>query len=125
MLREVDRVRQRPGEPRRRWFTDATFDLIVWQDRDGAVQGFQLTYDKPSNEHALSWQRDRGFEHNRIDDGEVEPGRHKASPILVADGVFAREAVAASFARASAGIDPHIAAFVREKIREAPGAPRR
>ena len=121
MLREVDQVLQSPGTSRRRWFTDPYFDLIVWQDRDGTVEAFQLSYGKPADEHALTWQRDRGFGHDRIDDGEGEPGRHKSSPILVADGAFPRDAIATRFGRESAGIDAGIARFVSAKILEAPG----
>lgn len=43
MLREKEYVRQIKGEPRRRWFYDDFFDLIVWYGTDDSIIGFQLT----------------------------------------------------------------------------------
>ncbi len=62
MLRELADVRQIPGEPRRRWFADDYFDLIVWFDKRGQIIGFQLCYDLPRDEHALTWHEEHGVQ---------------------------------------------------------------
>ncbi len=120
MLREVERVRQVPGESRRRWFTDAQFDLMVWLDAAGDVAGFQLSYDKPREERALTWLRGRGYGHNRVDDGEQRPDQIKATPILVADGAFDAAAVAERFAAAAAAVPQNIRRVVLERLRAYP-----
>ncbi len=115
MLSEIDNPRQVIGEGRRRWFTDNEFDLIVWYGNEERPVGFQLCYDKQDNERALTWTRAHGFQHDRVDTGEI-PGRAKMTPIIVADGVFHRDSVAERFRRACGGIDPQIASFVLEKL---------
>ncbi|GAB6039841.1 hypothetical protein [Endothiovibrio diazotrophicus] len=119
MLREITAVRQIPGEPRRRWFQDEAMDLFVWFEGETIV-GFQLSYDKPDRERTLTWRRERGYDHARTDDGS-RPGRHPATPILVADGVFDVARVAVEFARRAAGIDGAVEGFVVERIRRASG----
>jgi hypothetical protein len=115
MLIELSNPRQIPGEGRRRWFMDDYFDLIVWYADDGTLTGFQLCYDKRVKERALTWTRDGGYRHNRIDDGET-PGHPKMSPVIVADGTFDRAPVAERFRAASAGIDPAVASFVYDTV---------
>ena len=87
MLREILNVSQVPGT-HSRWFASTFLDLIVWYDKDMAITGFQLCYDKGREEKALTWRRDSGYSHNKIDDGEGRAYRQKMTPILVADGVF-------------------------------------
>jgi hypothetical protein len=70
-LRELPRVQQVPGEPRRRWFHGHEMDLVVWEDAEGALLGFQLAYDKHRNEHSIEWRAGRGFAHYQVDDGEA------------------------------------------------------
>lgn len=96
MLREIHDVRQVPGEPRRRWFSDEDFDLIVWLDPQDRLIGFQLCYDKETEQKALMWLEDDGYRHSRIDDGD-NPGKMKASPVLEADGHFDREGIGRRF----------------------------
>ena len=86
MLRELSNVRQAREEPRRRWFADDYFDLMVWVGKNGEFIGFQLCYDKSGDEHALTWHKKTGFNHHRVDSGELQRP-YKATPILVADGV--------------------------------------
>jgi hypothetical protein len=80
----------------RRWIADEYFDLIVWYEPDGAIHGFQLCYDKPGRERALTWTRERGFVHTAIDSGESRPTANR-TPILVPDGVFPTEDVRREF----------------------------
>ncbi len=61
MLREITAVRQRAGEPRRRWLQDEGMDLFVWLGAADAIVGFQLAYDKPQAERALTWKGKSGF----------------------------------------------------------------
>ena len=60
VLRELPRVQQVPGEPRRRWFHGHEMDLVVWEGADGAPIGFQLAYDKHRNEHSIESRAGRG-----------------------------------------------------------------
>jgi hypothetical protein len=115
MLSEIRNARQVQGEGFRRWFTDDYFDLIVWYGNDRTLIGFQLCYDKQQRERALTWTREHGFHHNRIDSGEV-PGHSKMTPVIIADGAFNRDPVAERFHAACANIDPVIAAFVFDTI---------
>jgi hypothetical protein len=116
MLSEVKNPRQIKNEGHRRWFTDSYFDLIVWYEQDGAaLAGFQLCYDKEREERALTWRRGKGFDHKRIDDGEVT-GRMKMTPVLVPDGTFDYSVIAERFRRESEKIDPEIRELVYEKL---------
>lgn len=116
MLQELANIRQ-PEEPRRRWFADDYFDLIVWFDPRGEITGFQLCYDIPGDEHALTWHEKTGFSHLRVDDGDSQRP-FKASPILVADGWCDAFAVAQLFKTHSSAMDEQVARFVLAKIGE-------
>jgi hypothetical protein len=72
LLRELSHVRQALEAPRRRWFADDYFDLIVWVGNRGECIGFQLCYDKSGDEHALTWHKKTGFRHHRVDSGELQ-----------------------------------------------------
>jgi hypothetical protein len=119
MLRELPNVRQVAGEPRRRWFFCHEIDLVVFEDEEG-ICGFQLAYDKHRDEHSLAWNRDRGFTHYAVDDGEPFAGVN-ATPFLYADGPFKRDRVLDRFLALAAGIPPDISAFVAERLREFDG----
>ncbi|OGT81449.1 MAG: hypothetical protein A3J35_01240 [Gammaproteobacteria bacterium RIFCSPLOWO2_02_FULL_52_10] len=118
MLLEIKKTRRIKDELPRRWFADETMDLIVWHDKHNKILGFQLCYDKPVAEHALSWWHDTGFTHRRVDDGEGKPGSHKGAPILIPDGEFNLNQIADNFKAAAAAIDSKIADFVYRKLTE-------
>jgi hypothetical protein len=118
MLREIKNVRQIAGDLPRRWFCDEFFDLIVWLDEKGGVHGFQLCYDREFNPRALTWLKDKGFRHEGIDDGEGEAGRHKSSPILVADGAFSAKTISDRFAASSGELPENLLETVLAKLRE-------
>ncbi|MGO9409836.1 MAG: hypothetical protein ACLQCB_03700 [Spirochaetia bacterium] len=132
MLAEIRGARQIPAEGFRRWFADDDFDLIVWYDNPpppdaapgalAALKGFQLCYDKTGKERALSWTREHGFQHSRIDSGEV-PGHAKMTPVIIADGEFGRDAVAKLFKKESSKIDPALARFVYSAVKAYPRKP--
>jgi hypothetical protein len=120
ILRELADTRQVAGEPRRRWFCSPELDLIVWMGGDEKLIGFQLCYDKHVGERALTWRIGRGYDHAAIDAGETVPSKYKGTPILVADGAFQHERVAAIFREASVEVPEHIRAFVAQAIANYP-----
>jgi hypothetical protein len=68
------------GDRDRRWIADEYFDLIVWYEDDQTIHGFQLCYDKPGRERALTWTRAGGFQHTAIDSGESGRRQPHADP---------------------------------------------
>jgi hypothetical protein len=119
MLTEIKHTRQIANEGYRRWFTDESFDLIVWYIND-KLDGFQLCYDKGKNERAITWRISLGYSHARIDDGE-RIYYNKMTPVLVADGTFEKDIIAEQFKRAAMRIDNEIASFVYNVLRGYPG----
>lgn len=113
---EIHGVRQIAGEPKRRWFCDDFFDLILWLDDGGGLLGFQLCYNKRGDQHALTWHAHSGYLHTRVDDGGSRPGKYKASPVLLPNGPFSKEAIAMIFLRASLSLERRIVEMVHEKI---------
>jgi hypothetical protein len=109
--------RQILDEPPRRWIYDDYFDLIVWGVSADTLIGFQLCYDKPGRERALTWKRDKGLSHMAVSGGDTSPlGNY--TPILVPDGEFPADMVTRQFLWRSAGIDSWIRDLVMEKIGE-------
>ncbi len=117
MLKEIPSNKQK--DRNRRWFSDDYFDLIVWLGRNSIVAGFQLCYDIQRSERALTWTRENGFTHERVDGGEENPAKNR-SPILVPDGVFPAQEILERFLARSAEIDGLVRAFVAEKLRQYP-----
>lgn len=117
MLKEHKRVRQIQGEPRRRWFEDEYFDLIVWLEPGDALWGFQLCYDRDRKPRALTWTAANGYKHSGVDDGEHVGGAWKGSPVLVEDGLFDAPSISRKFEKAAAEMPHALAAFVLEKVR--------
>jgi hypothetical protein len=115
MLREIRDVKQISGEPRRRWFSDENFDLIVWFEPEDRIIGFQLCYDKGIGQKALTWLKDDGYQHSRIDDGD-NPGKMKASPVLEADGCYDRERIGRRFLENKGDIPEKIANCIYRKM---------
>ena len=98
----------------------AYFDLIVWLGDATTIIGFQLCYDIDSGHHALTWHQNSGYAHNRIDDGENRPGKMKASPILLPDGVFEYERIAKKFEAESQELEAWLSSFIYDKIMQYP-----
>lgn len=116
MLRELPKVRQHGNEPRRRWFSDNEFDLIVWFDDADAVIAFDLCYGKHHQEHVFRWRTQHGMSHLRVDDGEQCSGQHKMTPIYVADGHYDAAVTARRFAAVSEDIPPAIRAAILQQL---------
>ena len=126
MLRELLPTRQIPGEPRRRWFNSPRCDLIVWLQDDDVPLGFQLCYDKDEVEHALTWIRNRGFNHMRVEThrrSAYGEGLQKGTPLLVSDGVFDARRLLEIFNDEGRQVPPEFAALVSEKLKELAEAP--
>ena len=119
MLVEIENAKQVPGEGFRRWFSDNYFELIVWYEKDEeTITGFQLCYDIYKMERALTWKKDMGYMHSKIDDGEDNPQGHKMTPILVKDGLFDKDGIGRKFIEAGKDIDEDIVELVYSKITE-------
>lgn len=94
---------------------------MVWLNESGTPIGFQLSYDKDRAERILTWKLDNGFLHTAVDDGESDIGfRHKATPILIADGYFDAERVLNQFLELAANLPPELVRFVAERIKQHP-----
>src|SRR5690606_34560979 len=91
---------------------DPAMDLYVWYDGTGAIQQFQLCYDKGPEEKALTWRRDGGLEHHRVDDGEGGVLRMKSSAMLTEDAGPAATAVQAAFAEAGRKLEHDLYEFI-------------
>ena len=117
MLREILALRQDNPVLRRRWFQDEFFDLYTWQARDGGLARFQLCYDVRGRERALTWSREQGFSHNKVDAGDEYAGQ-PMTPLLVAAGKFPHRLVRARFRREAAALDASTRDFILDKMRE-------
>jgi len=116
MLSEIKNIQQKPGDPFKRWFFYDKMDLAVWQEDNFEIVGFQLSYDRPMSEKALTWKLSKGFAHDWVDDGESDSKRRKSAPVLITDGIFESERVAFIFKKYAADIDREVAEFVYQKL---------
>ena len=119
-MKEWVGVRQIPGESKRRWFSSAEFDLIVWVSDSHDFSGFELCYDKLHNEHSILWSKAKGFCHMAVDDGEQRPGKYKGTPIMVPDGGFDARRIYLSFLEASRSLPKEVAEFVMQALERHP-----
>lgn len=118
MLRELSDIRQIDGGHPRRWFQSADEDLVVWFDSDGSIYGFQLCYNRTGTEKALTWMRDRGYSHNKVDAGTRSGLHYGRTPILVADGTLDVPAMTQRFEEISASVPEEIRAVVLARLTE-------
>jgi hypothetical protein len=116
MLSEVTNLTQHDAGAHRRWFHDEFFDLYVWENYAGEVQGFQLCYAKADQQRALRWSQERGYNHEGVDSPEDKPGR-AMSAIFIADGLFDPDGIGAKFEHESEPLPPRVRNFVLDKIK--------
>lgn len=119
-MRELINVRQISGDPRRRWFFSADFDLIVWFNDDGTFRGFELCYDKKHVQRSLVWRQAGGFAHMAVDDGENRPGKYKQTPVLVPDGYFDAKRIHSAFTQQCLSLPKDVADYVLQTIEKHP-----
>ena len=121
MLREITSTRQNGNHLNKRWFTDSDMDLFIWFNNQAPTR-FQLSYDKRGEEHAITWDSESGFSHNRVDTGEQQPvSKYKMTPILLPDGEFDAATIAREFLQASEKIEESLADFIYARLLEYPG----
>ena len=119
MLRET-RIDRREGELTRRWYLGSELDLITWCSERGELEGFQITYRRSGREKALTWKRQTGFTHDRVDEGEGRSGRYKMTPTLDTDRSLDRTYLLSLLAREAVHLDPELIAAISSKVREYP-----
>lgn len=117
-LGELRRVRQVPGEPRRRWFSSPEEDLIVWIDAEGAITGFQFCYDRNGLERAFTWHADGRTSHEVVDAGETVGLGYKRAPML-RPALREGHSLVARFRAVSGSLPEALATFVAARL--APG----
>lgn len=115
MFTEIATRRTHSQGYRRRWFQSESMDLYTWQDEANVLLGFQLAYDRRADQRAITWIRDRGYFHARID--EDMRGLVASTPLLQPEGGFDAYRTHAEFMKAAAGLDADIALFVSRKLR--------
>ncbi len=114
MFNEFKGVRQeRAG--RRRWFEAEDLELVLWLEARDEPIGFQLLYSRADGDRALTWRKESGFAHSRIDDGEG--GRVKQTPILMADGAVPWDEIERRFRAHAGSLDEEIATLVLTRLR--------
>lgn len=114
MLREIGYIKQTPGQLFRRWFNDELLDLFVWQEEGGRITGFQLCFDKDTDERALSYSEAEGYSlHNvHTEESSLDMG----SPVLRRGAELPFPHLLALLTERGAGIDPRVFRYVREKL---------
>ena len=117
MLKELKSVRQIPGEPFRRWYTDNATNLIVWLDQYQII-GFQLIVPNGDEQAVFTWQEGRAVTVTSLDDGEECIGRLKMTPILSKAHAVDRLAASRHFKAVSAELPPGLSHLIEQKITE-------
>ncbi|HLL71265.1 MAG TPA: hypothetical protein VK363_07520 [Pyrinomonadaceae bacterium] len=114
MLREIGYIKQSPGQLFRRWFNDELLDLFVWQEEGGRITGFQLCFDKDTDERALSYSEAAGYSLHNVytEESSLDMG----SPVLGRGSELPFPHLLALLNERGAGIDSRVLRYVREKL---------
>lgn len=113
-LREIRNVPQKEPDLLKRWFTDDEYwDIYVWINSDDEIVGIQICYNRSYGERALTWFKDKVFDHTKVDFR-----MRYASPILVQDGYFNNNRILEKFLKDSVDMDRDIVSFIATKINE-------
>ena len=86
-------------------------DVFVWFNDDDEIISYQFTYNKPQDEKALVWSKEKGFSHLSVDDG-AHPGKHPGSPIFVADGAVSPTKLISMLDEDEGDLEPQIKRFI-------------
>ena len=119
MLREIKTDKHSSDPLQRIWFSDQDNDLFIWLDDETPV-AFQFSYNKRQDEHTLNWQAQRGYSHQRIDNGEDDSTNYKMTPIMIPNGMIDRDQISHIFKSISHEIEPQLAEFISRKLDNAP-----
>jgi len=69
-------------------------------------------------DHASTWTHERGYEHDRVDTGDVPTlAGTGMTPILIPDGAFDSVSVAERFRQAYIRMDNELAALIHDKLK--------
>jgi hypothetical protein len=116
-LREIKHVQQKEPDLLKRWFTDDDYwDIYIWTDHADEIVGIQICYNRGYEERALTWVRDRVFDHT-----QVNPGRRYSrgsTPILMPDGYFDNRVILEKFLKDSVDMERRFVYFIKTKINE-------
>lgn len=118
MLRELPNVSQVNGEPKRRWFADEYFDLIVWSNEKEEVIEFHLHYDINRDERVFCWKYLNSFSHMKVDDGEKSGRLNKATPVFYNGGGIDTNKILTAFANSCSKLEYNISNLVLNKLNE-------
>lgn len=121
-LKEWRDIHQRPGEDRRRCFTNETFELFLFYKPDGAVRDMHLLYLlEGSSLHALLWSAEKGYSHFAVDPGERDGFTYNMGRSFSGAEVdFDKAAVLDRFTRAAGGLEPEVRGLALSVINGAP-----
>ena len=118
MLKEFPRLRQE-NQGYRRLFENEQFNLYIWYTvAGGEIQGFQLVYFAGDEQKALTWTQTGGYSHNTVDGWDSS--YFNQTPLLVADGQFAKARILAEMKADLLSLEPEISHLVLEKIQHYP-----
>jgi hypothetical protein len=92
---------------------------MVWCDSAKVPTGFQLAYDKPHNQRAVTWNAPAEYSHMAVDDGESRAFRYKGTPLLGASETpLDATSLQLRFRAESAALPPDISALIIGKLEE-------
>lgn len=89
-------------------------DLYIWENDRNEIIRFQLCYTL-RDEHALTWDAEFGYTHDRVDGGETRPGEFRA-PILMPNGSVSKPVLLALLHGSRFGLEPRVYEFVAKLI---------
>jgi hypothetical protein len=79
--------------------------------------GIQICYDRSYGERALTWLKDKVFDHTRVNPDYLYANR-SGTPILMPDGYFDNRAILEKFLKDSVDMDRKFVIFIKQKINE-------
>lgn len=116
MLREIKKVRQNPGEDKRRWFTDDYWDLYVWQSPKQEITGVQLAYGKPFSETAFTWIKNKRCDQKQIVEKKAAYLKSSGTATLTRKKSLNKELILKRFLQDSPSVEPRIVNLVRKVL---------
>lgn len=98
------------------WYQGGGLNLTIWQRADQPPSGFEVEYLHKRSARAVRWHRRQGLSHYLVDDGESQPGRHKASPLLQPDNVAPLARLHQSLRQQTGEVPPALIDFLCRKL---------